>query len=79
MKFTKVDEVPRMGYKRNELKVRLEEFMSMHAKAVEVEWRGTYNSAAGAAGSLYRCAQRWAFPIEVCRRGETVYMIRRDL
>ena len=79
MKFVKVDEVPRKGYKRNELKARLEEFMGMRVKAVEVQWQGTYNSAVGAANCIYRCARRWAFPIDVARRGDTVYMIRRDL
>lgn len=79
MKFVEVNEVPRKGYKRNELKARLEEFMGMRVKAVEVQWQGTYNSAIAAAGALYRGARRWAFPIEVARRGDTVYMIRRDL
>ena len=79
MKFVEVNEVPRKGYKRNELKARLEEFMGMRVKAVEVKWQGTYNSAVAAAGSLYRGAQRWALPIDVARRGDTVYMIRRDL
>ena len=79
MKFVKVDEVPRKGYKRNELKARLEEFMGMRVKAVEVQWQGTYKSASAAANGLYRGAQRWAFPIDVARRGDTVYMIRRDI
>lgn len=79
MKFVEVNEVPRKGHKRNELKARLDEFMGMRVKAVEVQWQGTYKSASGAASNLYRGAQRWALPIDVCRRGDTVYMIRRDL
>lgn len=68
-----------MGYKRNELKARLEEFMSMRVKTVEVQWQGTYKSAQYAQCNISRAAKNWAFPIDVRRRGDTVYMIRRDL
>lgn len=79
MKFVKVSEVPRMGYKRNELKAELEDFMAMHTKTVQVVWEGTYKSAMAAASGLYRAVQRWALPITVTRRGDAVYMIRRDM
>lgn len=81
MKFVEVDfeKVPRMGYKRNELKARLDEFMGMRVKAVEVKWQGIYKTAASAAKCIYASAKKWALPIDVARRGETVYMIRRDL
>lgn len=81
MKFVKVDieKVPRMGYKRNELKAQLEDFMSMNTKAVQVVWEGTYKSAVAAANGLYRGARRWAIPIDIARRGDIVYMIRRDI
>lgn len=81
MKFVEVDieKVPRMGYKRNELKARLDEFMGMRVKAVEVKWQGTYKSANVAAKCIYASAKNWALPIDVARRGDTVYMIRRDI
>ena len=81
MKFVEVDieKVPRMGYKRNELKARLDEFMGMRTKAVEVKWQGTYKSANVAAKCIYSAAKNWALPIDVARRGDTVYMIRRDI
>lgn len=79
MKFVEVKELPRMGYKRNELKARLEEFMAMRTKTVEVIWEGTYKSAQYAQCNISRAAKNWAFPIDVRRNGDTVYMIRRDI
>ena len=79
MKFVEVKEVPRMGYKRNELKARLDEFMLMRVKTVKVIWEGTYKSARHAQNNIYRSVQNWALPIDVRRVGDEVYMIRRDM
>lgn len=79
MRFTEVKELPRMRHKRNELYARLQEFMSMRTKIVKVEWKGTYNSAAQTQSNLYRGVQRGAFPIDVRRRGDDVYLINRNL
>ena len=79
MKFVEVNEVPRMGYKRNELKARLDEFMLMRTKAVRVMWEGTYKSAQYAAMNIARGVKTWALPIEVKRHRDEVYMIRRDM
>ena len=79
MKFVKVDEVPRMGHKRNELKAQLEDFMAMHVKTVKVEWQGTYKTAQYAQCNLSRGAKNWALPIDVRRIKDEIYMIRRDM
>ena len=79
MKFVEVNEVPKMGYKRNELTAKLNEFMSMRTKTVKVIWEGTYKSAQYAQMNISRAASRGAFPINVRRKGEEVYLIRRDM
>ena len=79
MKFVEVKEVPRMGFKRNELRARLEEFMRMHTKAVKVVWEGTYKSAQYAAMNISRGAKSGAFPIYVRRIKDEVFLIRRDM
>lgn len=79
MKFVEVKEMPRMGYKRNELRARLAEFMRMNVKTVKVEWEGTYMKAAHAQMNIYRAAKNGAFPIDVRRKRDEVYLIRRDM
>ena len=79
MKFVEVKELPRMGYKRNELKAKLDEFMSMRMKTVEVIWKGTYKSAQYTQANIYRSIKTWGLPIDVRRRGNNVYLIRRDM
>lgn len=79
MKFVKVDEVPRMGHKRGELKARLDEFMRMRTKTVKVEWEGAFKSAQYAQCNISRSAKTWALPIDVRRVGDEVYLIRRDM
>lgn len=79
MKFVEVNEVPRMGYKRNELKVRLDEFMRMRTKTVKVIWEGTYKSARYASFNISRGVKRWALPIDVRSCKGEVYLIRRDM
>lgn len=79
MKFVEVNEVPRMGYKRNELRAKLNEFMSMRTKTVKVVWEGTYKSAQYASMNISRAVKAGVFPIDVRRKGEEVYLIRRDM
>lgn len=79
MEFVEVKELPRMGYRRNELKARLDEFMRMRTKTVKVGWEGTYKSARSAQMGLSRCAKREALPIDVRTKDGEVYLIRRDM
>lgn len=79
MKFVEVKEVPRMGYKRNELRTRLEEFMRMQTKTVKVVWEGTYKNATYAQMNIYRAAKSGVFPIDVRRIKDEVFLIRRDM
>ena len=79
MKFVEVNEAPRMGYKRNELIAKLNEFMSMRTKIVKVVWEGTYKSAQYTQMNISRAVKREALPIDVRRMREEVYLIRRDM
>jgi hypothetical protein len=79
MEFVEVKELPRMGYRRNELKARLDEFMRMRVKTVEVKWEGTYGTASYAQMNISRAVTREALPIDVRRKGDNVYLIRRDM
>ena len=79
MKFVEVKEAPKMGYKRNELQARLNEFMRMRTKTVKVIWEGTYKSAQGAQCNISRAAKVGGFPIDVRRIKGEVYLIRRDM
>lgn len=79
MKFVEVNEMPRMGYKRNELRAKLNEFMGMRTKTVRVIWEGTYRTAQYAKMNISRAAKAGVFPIDVRRKGEEVYLIRRDM
>jgi hypothetical protein len=79
MKFVKVDEVPQMRHKKNELKAHLDEFMRMRTKIVKVEWADTYRSADAAQMGLSRSVKTWVLPIDVRKVGDEVYLIRRDM
>lgn len=79
MEFVEVKEIPPIGHRRNELKARLDEFIRMRTKTVEVQWRDTYKSAQYAQNNISRSARVWGLPIDVRRRGESVYLIRRDM
>lgn len=79
MNFVKIEKEPRLGHKRGELKARLDEFMRMRTKTVEVDWSDTYKNVRQAQMNLSRGAKAGAFPIDVRSKKGKVYLIRRDM
>ena len=79
MKFVKVKEIP--GVKKyHPLKNRWEEFMAMNVKVVKVDLdEREYKSATVAAGVMQASIKRHGYPITVVRRGNEIYLIRRDM
>ena len=81
MTFTKVDEVPKYEHKqRHKLGIYLKEFMASNIKVAKVNFvEGEYKSLKSAHESLRVAAKRWVLPIDVVKRGDEVFLVRRDI
>lgn len=81
MKFVKVDEVPRIAIRRHaRLKEDWQEFMAMNVKAVKVDLtKYNYKSVSVARQVMGKSIERWGFPIDIFRRGDEIYLVRRDM
>lgn len=79
MKFVEVKEVPERTHKKDLRKI-LEDFMTTNIKVAKVDFNdGDYKEARYCANSIAVAVRRAALPITVTRRGEEVYLIRRDI
>lgn len=79
MKFVKVNEVPEVK-KYHHLKDYFEGFMDSNIKIAKVELNnGDYTSTACARTVLYAAIKRHGFPINIMKRGDEIYLVRRDM
>ena len=79
MKFVEVKEVPGMR-KYHPLKNKWDEFMAMNVKVAKVDLsEHDYKSAAVAHSVMSISIKRFGYPITVTRRGDEIYLIRRDM
>jgi hypothetical protein len=79
MKFVEVKEVPnKRNY--NPLRSKWEEFMAMNIKVAKIDFEGrNYSSVEGARATMAISVKRAGLPITVTRRGDEIYLIRRDM
>lgn len=79
MKFVKVKEVPEQK-KYHPLKSKWEEFMAMNVKVVKVDLdENEYKTIDGARSVMAISVKRMGYPITVTKRGDEIYLIRRDM
>ena len=79
MKFVKVNEITEQK-KYHPLKNKWEEFMAMNVKIVKVDLdEHEYSSAEVARSVMAISIKRMGYPITVTRRGDEIYLIRRDM
>lgn len=79
MKFTEVKELPRARRKTN-IRVRLDEFMSMGIKFAKLEYdAGEYKLPKYACGAFNISAKTGGYPIDVKMINGEVYLIRKDM
>ena len=79
MKFVEVKEVPDQK-KYHPLKSKWEEFMAMNVKVVKVDLdEHEYKSIEVAARTMMLSIRRFGYPITVTKRGNELYLIRRDM
>lgn len=81
MKFVKVDMVPEVVRKRYaRLQDDWKEFMAMNVKVVNVDLtQYNYKSVGVAYAVMRKSIIRSGEPIDICKRGDEIYLIRRDM
>ena len=81
MKFTKVEDVPGVERRRySNLKGDWKEFMAMNVKIAKVDLtQYNYKSVTVAAQVMQKSVNRFGHPIDVVKRKDEVYLVRRDL
>ena len=87
MKIIPVEEIPKRQRVSSKPSVEfkptryyLREFMKMGVKCAKVDLQeGDYVSVQSAYHTLWGCATEHAFPIDVIRRGDDIYLSRRDI
>lgn len=80
MKFVKVDEVPRKCCEYHDLQGYLKEFMSMGIKTAKIDFGGNgYKSSNVACCCIHRAIKLGGLPIKVTRRGDDIYLTRKDM
>lgn len=79
MKFVEVKDVP--GLKVNHrLKDMWDEFMASNMKMAKVNLdEGEYSSVVVAASVMAVSIRRYGYPIRLIRRGDEIYLIRKDI
>lgn len=83
MKFIKVDEVPgvvNMGRINHRLKADWQEFMDMNVKIAKVDLtQYNYKNVITARQVIGKSIQKWGYPIDVFKRKDEIYLVRRDM
>lgn len=79
MKFVEVEKVP--GRRENHrLKDKWDEFMAMNIKVAKIELdENDYKSIATARSVMSVSINRYGYPITITRRGNDLYLVRRDM
>lgn len=79
-RITKIEEndIPKKVYRHN-LKAELQGFMDMNIKVAKVDTGDHYVNSECAARTLQLAANRYGHPIDVIKRKEEVFFIRRDM
>lgn len=79
MKFVEVKEIP--GKRENHrLKDKWEEFMASNIKIAKVDLKEDEYASAHVASSVMRISiKHYGYPITVIRRGDEIYLVRRDM
>lgn len=79
MKFVKVNEVPESRH-NHKLKEYWDRFMSMKAKVVKVDLdECEYKNVAVAYRCMGASVRRYGLPINVMKRGNEIFLVRRDI
>ena len=79
MKFVKVDSVP-MRKTTHRLKDYFDEFMNSNVKVARVELSNDeYSNVNSARSTMRASAKRFGLPIDICKRKDEIYLIRRDI
>lgn len=81
MKFIKVDQVPGIDKKNyNKLKNDWQEFMDMNVKIAKVDLtQYNYKSVLVASQVMSKSIKRFGFPIDITKRKDEIYLVRRDM
>lgn len=81
MRFTEFKgEIPMRGCARHNLKAELTEFMNMNVKVAKVTITDhDYKNAKSAYENLHKAAKKYGFPIDVTKRKDDIYIIRKDI
>ena len=79
MKFVEVEKVP--GQRTNHrLKDKWDEFMAMNIKVAKIELdENDYKSITTAKSVMAVSIKRYGYPITITRRGNDLYLVRRDM
>ena len=79
MKFVEVKEVPRK-ISHNTLRIKWDEFMAMNVKVAMVNLdKNEYKSIDTARETMAMSVKRYGYPITVTKRGDEIYLIRKDM
>lgn len=81
MKFVKVENVPEVERKHYaKLKADWQEFMAMNVKIAKVDLtQYSYKTVAVAAQVMAKSIRTWGFPIDLMKRKDEIYLVRRDM
>lgn len=81
MKFVKVDKVPDVKKKHYaKLKADWQEFMDMNVKIAKVDLtQYNYKNVLTARQVMGKSIHRFGFPIDIMKRGDEIYLVRRDM
>ena len=79
MKFVKVDSVP-MLKSNHRLKDYFDEFMNSNVRVARVELsENEYSNDNSACSTMRASVKRFGLPIDICKRKDEIYLIRRDI
>ena len=80
-KFIKVDGVPEVRRKQyNNLKADWQEFMDMGVKVAKIDMaQYNYKSLLTGYQVMMKSIRRHGFPIDIMKRGEEIFLVRRDM
>lgn len=81
MRFIKYEgEIPGTKRAYNKLKRYFEGFIKSNTKVAMIELdEGEYKSVTVAVGTMKKTVKRFDFPVEVCKRGDEIFVIRTDM
>lgn len=56
------------------------EFINMDIQAAKLEWKNEWKNARGAYNNLWKSTKRFSdLPILVTKRGDDIYLVRKDM